>query len=163
MWRVLWVPFAVQGAAMAVDELRFHRARGLPRWERIGHPLDTLTVLLCFAWIALVPFGPAALGVYVALAVASCACITKDEAVHATRCSPGEHWLHAVLFVLHPIVLGAAALLWPAVHGAAPAWLGDGGAATTIFFAELALTVLFGLYQTLCWNVSWQRHRAPST
>ena len=24
----------------------FHRRRGLPRWERIGHPLDTLTIVL---------------------------------------------------------------------------------------------------------------------
>ena len=38
----------LQGLAMLVDELLFHRRRGLPRWERIGHPIDTLSVLACY-------------------------------------------------------------------------------------------------------------------
>ena len=40
--------FGTQAALMMVDELHFHRRRGLPRWERIGHPLDTATVLVCY-------------------------------------------------------------------------------------------------------------------
>jgi len=28
---------------MGVDEFYFHRRRGLPRWERLAHPLDTMT------------------------------------------------------------------------------------------------------------------------
>jgi hypothetical protein len=40
----LFIPFALQMCCMAVDEVHFHRQRGLPRWERLGHPLDTLTV-----------------------------------------------------------------------------------------------------------------------
>ncbi len=40
----LFIPFALQTCCMAVDEVHFHRQRGLPRWERLGHPLDTLTV-----------------------------------------------------------------------------------------------------------------------
>ncbi len=47
---LLLAPLAVQGIAMAVDELHFHRRRGLGRWERLGHPLDTLTVLACIGW-----------------------------------------------------------------------------------------------------------------
>jgi 2-polyprenyl-6-hydroxyphenyl methylase / 3-demethylubiquinone-9 3-methyltransferase len=103
----LVVPLGLQALAMAVDEAYFHRRRGLPRWERIGHPLDTLT---------------------------------KDEAVHARLCTAGEQWLHAILFVLHPIVLAAFALLWRAGH-------------TDILAVQLALVAGFGIYQVVYWNV----------
>src|SRR5262245_66006812 len=43
--------FPLQMIFIAVDEIHFHRRRGLPRWERLGHPLDTLTVLACFVWL----------------------------------------------------------------------------------------------------------------
>lgn len=46
----LFIPFPLQMICMAVDEAHFHRWRGLPRWERLGHSLDTLTVLACFMW-----------------------------------------------------------------------------------------------------------------
>jgi hypothetical protein len=38
--------------------------------------------------------------------------ITKDEWVHADQCNAGEHWLHSVLFVVHPVVLITAGLMW---------------------------------------------------
>ncbi len=142
------VPLAAQGAAMMVDELHFHRRRGLPRWERIGHPLDTLTVLACFGLTLAVPFTPGALAAYAALSVVSCLFITKDELVHAARCPPGEHWLHAVLFVLHPIVLAAAAFLWyRGAHG--------------MLVAQTALTAAFGVYQIVFWNVPWKSSTSP--
>jgi hypothetical protein len=140
---LLAVPLVLQALAMFFDELHFHRQRALPRWERVGHPLDTCTVLACFAVAALAPPTTTWLAVYVALAAFSCLFITKDEAVHAERCSPGEHWLHSVLFVLHPIVLGAVALFW--VRG-----LG------TFVVAQAAMTLAFGLYQFVYWNLSWR-------
>ncbi|MGH9889303.1 MAG: hypothetical protein ACREBE_27460, partial [bacterium] len=107
------IPIVLQGVAMVVDEGWFHRTRGLPRWERIGHPLDTLTIVLCLAWLlATSPQSSAALPVYIGLAIFSTLFVTKDEGVHARLCSGGEQWLHAVLFVLHPIVLAAFAYLW---------------------------------------------------
>src|SRR5258708_18222986 len=104
--------FGTQAALMVVDEFYFHHKRSLPRWERIGHPLDTLSVLVCYA-ISLA-FSPTHgwLGLYALAAAFSCLLITKDEFVHAKLCGPGEHWLHAVLFVLHPVVLTLAAILW---------------------------------------------------
>ncbi len=65
---VLLLPAVLQMLAMAFDELVFHRRRGLPRWERLGHPLDTATAALCYGWLVWVPpQSPHALTVYVAL------------------------------------------------------------------------------------------------
>lgn len=135
------VPLALQALAMLVDEVWFHRRRELPRWERIGHPLDTLTIALCLGWLLCAsPGSSAALPGYIALAIASTLFVTKDEGVHARLCSAGEHWLHAVLFALHPIVLAAFAWLW---------WHGD----HALLAIQLALTLAFFAYQTIYWNV----------
>jgi len=143
---VLCLPLLVQATLMFVDEIHFHRLRGLPRWERIGHPLDTLSVLLCYGVAVTQPPGKAALAWYAILAVLSCLLITKDEFVHARRCLPAEQWLHALLFVIHPIVLGAAALLWFK-------------AKTALLVGQAALTLVFGGYQLLYWNLPWTRAR----
>lgn len=137
--------FGTQAALMLADEFYFHRRRGLPRWERVGHPLDTLSVLACYATAMAFSPNDGALAAYVAAAAFSCLFITKDEFVHARLCGPGEHWLHAALFVLHPIVLGLAALLW--IRGEFRAAL----------VAQAGVTLLFGAYQTLYWNRPWQR------
>jgi hypothetical protein len=137
--------FALQGAAMTADELVFHRRRGLPRWERVGHPIDTLADLLCLVWLlARAPTRANAL-VYTGLAAFSSLLITKDERVHARECVAAEHWLHAFLFVLHPTVLIAVAWLW---------WTGRG---TTIIAAFAVLVAVFGMHQLLYWNVPWRR------
>ncbi len=140
------VPIGLQAVAMLVDEGWFHRRRDLPRWERIGHPLDTLTIAICLAWLLVARTH--VLPVYAALAIFSTLFVTKDEAVHARACGAGEHWLHAVLFALHPIVLGAFALLW---------WRGE----QAILFGQLAITIAFMTYQVFYWNV-W-REREPRT
>ena len=35
----------------------------------------------------------------------------KDEFVHSELCEPAENWLHAVLFILHPICFLSAELI----------------------------------------------------
>jgi hypothetical protein len=141
MLAVLLLPIALQAIAMAIDELVFHRKRGLPRWERLGHPLDTLTAALAYAWLLLVPPSyEHGLSVYVALCAFSCAFITKDEFVHADLCEPLECWLHAVLFVLHPIAFLAVGLLW---YLGSHSWVLDGALGAT-------LTLL--VYQVVYWH-----------
>jgi 2-polyprenyl-6-hydroxyphenyl methylase/3-demethylubiquinone-9 3-methyltransferase len=144
----LIAPVALQGAAMLVDEAVCHRRRGLPRWERIGHPLDTLTLVACLAWLLCIPPGRGALAVYVVLAIASTLFVTKDEPVHARLCGGGEQWLHAVLFALHPVVLAAAGLAW---------WAGGH---RTLLAIQLVATAGFGVYQTVYWN--FVRRDAPA-
>jgi 2-polyprenyl-6-hydroxyphenyl methylase/3-demethylubiquinone-9 3-methyltransferase len=138
------VPIALQAVAMLVDEGYFHRRRDLPRWERIGHPLDTLTISICLAWLLLVPPTSNHLHIYVALAIGSTLFVTKDEGVHTRLCSTGEHWLHAVLFALHPIVLAAFGWLW---------WSGELG----LLALQLAITLAFMTYQIVYWNVLRRR------
>jgi hypothetical protein len=148
---------------MAVDELHFHRRRGLGRWERLGHPLDTLTMLACIGWTLVTKPTPANVARYVGLAIVSCLFVTKDEFVHARHCSGGEHWLHAVLFVVHPIALASVGLLWPGLHGVgAPGWRwleGAAGAAHALPL-QFGLTAAFSVYQIMYWNVRWLA-RAP--
>ena len=55
MLALLMLPIALQAMAMVVDEGWFHRRRGLPRWERLGHPLDTLTIAVCLGWLVVGP------------------------------------------------------------------------------------------------------------
>ncbi|NOU32051.1 MAG: hypothetical protein HOO96_29455 [Polyangiaceae bacterium] len=152
MTALLLAPVLLQMVAMAFDEGVFHRRRGLPRWERIGHPLDTATVALAYAWLVFTsPTTPHALPIYVALSVFSCLFVTKDEFVHAKVCSPAEGWLHSVLFVLHPVVFLAFGLLW---------WRGD---AAWILRGQLVMTVLFALYQVFYWSVFWNPNpRTPA-
>jgi hypothetical protein len=154
----LFVPLALQMTSMAVDELYYHRKRTLPRWERFGHPLDTLTVLLCFAWLLLKPLNTRSVAVYAALCAFSCLFVTKDEPVHRRLCTAGEQWLHAVLFLLHPLVLLSAGLLWPAVYerGHSAPWFRYGGYEASLLRASGVAILIFGLYQLIYWNVIWR-------
>jgi hypothetical protein len=154
----LYISFVLQMITMAVDELHFHRLRGLPRWERIGHPLDTLTVLACFAWLFLARPQPFSIAVYVGLSVLSCLFVTKDEPVHRLHCSSGEHWLHAVMFTLHPLILTSAGLLWPVLHERQylPSWIRYTGSERAFMLGSSILIAGFGFYQFLYWNILWQ-------
>lgn len=106
------IPFLLQGVAMFFDEYYFHRKRGLPLWERIGHPLDTLSVVVSYAFLYLNQPSDSNLKIYIALCAFSCILITKDEFVHTELCEARENWLHAVLFVLHPISFLSAGIIW---------------------------------------------------
>ncbi|MFZ3229713.1 MAG: hypothetical protein WA160_05885 [Pseudobdellovibrio sp.] len=109
---LLFVPFVIQGAVMFFDEFYFHRKRGLPLWERIGHPIDSFSVFLCYFFIYLRPANEENLYIYVGLCAFSCLLITKDEFVHTQQCEAKENWLHSILFVLHPITFLAAGIIW---------------------------------------------------
>ncbi len=138
-------PILLQGVAMAFDEFHFHRKRGLGKWERIGHPLDTLTVLAPFFLMLMLPPSATATIAFIALCGFSCFFITKDEFVHARECEPMEHWLHSILFVLHPVVFLTAYLIWPEV--AALGW--------RAWLPVLPILSLL-LHQILHWNSPWQ-------
>lgn len=128
----------IQGAAILLDEFIFHRKRGLPRWEIIGHPIDTMTVISCLLFLAFVDRTPTTEKIYWVMAIGSCICVTKDEWVHRKFCSAEEMWLHAVLFMMHPLVLFTAMGAW---EDERPALLAVSGG---IF--------VFLIYQILYWN-----------
>jgi hypothetical protein len=151
----LALPVVLQASAMLVDELYFHRQRGLPRWERIGHPIDTLSVLACYGLSLAMPPVQHNLALFAVLAVLSCLLVTKDEWIHTAHCKAAEQWLHSLLFVLHPIVLGVIALLWLRQE-------------RTLLWLAAGTTAAFGSYQALYWNLPWEkllrsRSTTPST
>jgi hypothetical protein len=157
-WLVL--PFLLQALLMAADEFRFHRKRGLPKWERIGHPLDTLTVVLCLSWILHTEPDDRSVAVFVFLAVLSCVFITKDEHVHLRRCSAAEQWIHAALFILHPLVLASGAFLWPAARRVPQSWplpVSYSGFERTFLIIAWTMMLCFSIYQLVFWNLVWSR------
>lgn len=159
--RLLIIPFALQMGCMLADEFYFHYRRTLPHWERLGHPLDTLTVLLCWSVILFAEPTPTMIAVYAGLSVFSCLFVTKDEWVHTKHCRAGEHWLHAMLFILHPLTFLSAGLMWQAIRATdadalSSSWIRYHGFERTFFAVNALLTLLFGLYQLTYWNLVWK-------
>ena len=111
-WVLLLLPFALLGVVTSVDELYYHRKRGLPRWERLGHPLDLLAFVFCWAWMATHDFNDTNLCVYVGLTSFACILSTKDEWVHAELCPPGEQWMHSMMFMFNPVVFFCGGFIW---------------------------------------------------
>ena len=138
---IFYIPFILQAVCMIADEFLYHEKRGLPLWEKIGHPLDTLTVLATYLYLLIGEFN---LSIYISLAAFSCLFITKDEFVHAKNCTGHEHWLHAMLFILHPLSFLSAY------------YLVKGG---EINFLKVQSVVIFCfmLYQSLRWSFPWRR------
>lgn len=141
------VASAIQGFSIFVDEFFFHHKRGLPRWERIGHPIDTAMTIACFVFLVFVNRTPTTEWFYIAMAAVSCALVTKDEWIHHKYCTGGEMWLHAVLFLMHPLVLFAAYLEWDTHRFSIAA------VATGVW--------VFLMYQIIYWNFIYNPARKP--
>ena len=131
------------------DEWAFHRKRMLPKWERIGHPLDTLSVVIALCIPAFFPYSPPLLKIFIGLAILSCLMVTKDEWVHKHHCVSAEHWVHALLFLNHPILLTGAGFLWASSLPWAAAFLR----------LQIGCAFSFMLYQTIYWNFYHEKNQ----
>lgn len=123
---------------MVVDEFYFHLRRGLPRWERVGHPIDTLFFLIPIGMLSFLNATAIHQSFYLFFSIVSCMVITKDEWVHREEASGSEQWLHAMLFMLHPVVLFSGFMIW----------LENGMNFSWLFYGVLT----FCLYQVVFWN-----------
>lgn len=141
MW-IYILPFALQGTAMFFDEFYFHRRRQLPLWEKIGHPLDTLSVLICYLYILIREPSQNHLLIYIGLCFFSCLLITKDEFVHTQLCEAKENWVHSLLFVLHPITFVSAGFVW---------WYDLN---PELIALQVTVIIIFLFYQIIYWS-SW--------
>ena len=141
---IWYLPFILQGAAMIWDELYFHSKRGLGRWERWGHPIDTISVLIPTSITLKFPFNETFESLFIILAVLSCLIVTKDEFVHSKECEPAEQWLHSVLFILHPFVFLS---LW---------WFWRSHETTALLVALIAQAALL-TYQVGRWILFWEK------
>lgn len=140
----LYFPFIIQSMLMGYDEY-LHMKRGLGLWERFGHPLDTLTVLIPLSMIALNDHSESGQNMYIILAVFSCIFITKDEFVHQKECSGVEAWIHSMLFILHPLIFLCSGILWKYDPG------------NLFISCQPALVGTFMIYQIFKWSLVWKQ------
>lgn len=141
------IPFVLQGLILVIDEFWCHHQRDLGRWERLGHPVDTLTFVAALFYLLI--SAPSTLNLYVfaAIGLASCLTVTKDEWEHSRACDGFENWLHSCLFMLHPTLLIWAGHLW---------WTNDPRFDLAVGGAT-ASALMFAVYQIIYWNV-WRPH-----
>lgn len=131
---------SLQALFMWADEWIYHRRRGLESWERWGHPLDSLVYLSALAVPAFAPPETSWIQLYIILAIFSSLIVTKDEWIHTAKCAAGEHWVHAVLFLVHPSILIFVGFLWLA------------GDAWGVRRALPGLVGIFACYQIVRWR-----------
>ena len=150
MSTMIFLPFIIQAIVIFLDEWLYHLKRGLPKWERIGHPLDTLSIIACMVFVLAIPYEASWIKFYVALGIFSCLLVTKDEFVHKHHCPAGEHWLHAILFINHSVLITAMGFMWP--HLSKP-----GEVLRLFLWSQAALATLFFLYQVIYWNFIYEK------
>lgn len=153
----LILPFVLQIVASFFDEFYFHHKRGLGLWEKLGHPLDTITVLVCYIFVITSTASPTNIGIYICLAVFSCLFITKDEFVHHEKSGAEEQWLHSVLFILHPITLIIIPLYWIDPNQFGFISLSEHNTLQTFIEIQLVMICLYLSYQVFYWNISWRQ------
>ncbi len=163
MWYIAIGVFLFHAVLAIVDEVYFHYKRGLGLWERLGHPADTITVLICYSVVLFFPPTEKNIIIYTLLAVFSCIFVTKDEFVHSKLCVLGEMWLHAFLFLLHPILFILVGLYWVASGsiGSNSLFLHELQDESlhlfrVFFLGEATLTLLMMFYQIIYWNFLWK-------
>lgn len=139
----------LQGLTMAVDEFYFHHKRGLGLWESLGHPMDTMTVIIAFSVIFFFPATGVYKALFVGLSIFSCLFVTKDEFVHQKLCSWQENWVHAFLFMVHPVLFVSAFYLWSNDTGSNFLF---GMTFNSFIFIHLLILTFFMMYQLLYWN-----------
>lgn len=152
MQKLLFLPFLIQAICIFFDEGYFHLKRGLPKFERIGHPLDTLTVIACFALAAFSSYTEFTFYSLIFLSLFSCFFVTKDEFVHFKYCESKEMWLHAVLFINHPILLFSMLILWLHQNKIITWFPFDAIFIHQFLILQLGLSLLFFSYQVIYWN-----------
>jgi len=148
------VLFILHSSIMLVDEFYFHIKRGLPRWERIGHPVDTLCTLVCFSIVVFLPINIFTMIIYGIFFILSCLIITKDEAQHLKNCNKYEQYIHALLFVFHPIILINIFLSWSSFSPSPIPILNSLSSHTLkiIILFQFFSIILFLMYQIIFWN-----------
>jgi hypothetical protein len=149
---LLFFPFILQAVCIVFDEGYFHLKRGLPRFECIGHPLDTLTVIACLAFSLILPFSQVTFMGFIFLALFSCFFVTKDEFVHLKHCEAKEMWLHALLFINHPILLSSLIILWLHEQHVISWFELDTRFISQFIMMQTVFASAFFLYQVIYWN-----------
>lgn len=161
----IWILFfavVLQGLIFVIDEY-FHLKRSLGRFERVGHPIDTLFTLLTLSIPMFLDFNGTNVTLFLISSLVSCLVVTKDEFVHHVLCDKWEQWLHALLFVLHPWLFVYSFFLWILNQ---PFWgklvgnyifVGESDVLKLIVEtgtqSQFYLTLFVFMYQVVSWNL----------
>ncbi len=125
---------------MTFDEFYFHHKRGLGKWESIGHPIDSIFFFAVFIFCILFSYSESLNIAFITLSIFSTLIITKDEWVHTEQSSAKENWLHAMLFIIHPLALIGLYYAWRFGF-------------SKIILIQAVIISLFTVYQILYWNI----------
>ena len=109
--------FAIYFGLYAADELVFHRKRGLHPTARWGHPTDLLLLAACAAYTLIVPYGDLTKIPFGILALFALISPLKDERLHAGKTDGSEQLVHAIRYMLQPLVIIMLGGLWPFLLG----------------------------------------------
>lgn len=144
----------LHGLLMSIDEFYFHHKRKLPRWERIGHPVDTAFFLGCFWVVLFLPMTNSTMILFFILAILSSLIIIKDEFIHTKCCNITEQYLHALLFVFHPILLVLLFLTWPSFTSSYFSSFEklQSNLLKNVVYFQFISAALFFFYQIIFWN-----------
>jgi hypothetical protein len=163
MWYIAIGIFVFHAILALFDEFYFHHKRGLGLWEKLGHPADTLTILICYSIVLYFPPTKINIIIYSLFALFSCIFVTKDEFIHSKLCDLKEMWLHAFLFLLHPILFIIVGLYWLTANAFNNSSLflkelqdESLRTFTTFFLGQFILTLLMMFYQIIYWNFLWK-------
>lgn len=146
-WYLL-LPLILQGVLVGVDELFCHRSRGLSLLEARLHIIDTLLAALPLLVILVAgQITSSTMAIYTVVSTLSCLSITKEEGLHQKVCGPWEHWIHSLMFMVHPLVYISLGYQW---------------VNNTANLAPIALTYFimmlsFTLYQLVYWHSTHKR------
>ena len=156
----LLAPFLLFSAVLSVDEMYYHRKRGLPKWERVGHPIDALASAFAWAWIALNdynPNDPTNLYVYIGLVAFACFLSTKDEWIHSELCPPGEQWMHSMMFMLNPTHFFVGGFIWVCAPAALSTPVGPWQESAQMLYLLIPIYAISNFFVAISNFVYWHR------
>ena len=108
--------FTVFLSLHALDERLCHGGRGLSRVERAGRVADLLLWLALHGLVIFAVFTPARGALYAGLATGALLFMTRDE-WRGRTCPPREAGLHALQYLLSPVLLLTLGAMWPVIDG----------------------------------------------
>jgi hypothetical protein len=108
--------FTVFLSLHALDEHFCHRERALSRTERAGRLGELLLWLTLHGLVIFAVFTPALGALYAALATSTLLFLTRHE-WRGRVCTPREAGLHALQYLLSPVLLLTLGAMWPVIDG----------------------------------------------
>ena len=111
---VIFITFTtvIHAIAFTFDEYILNKKRNLSQKEINSALLDGILYLAAVALTIFTTFSENLGRVYIGLALLSCISVVKNEAIYPGNIPKIERITHAMLYVLHPLILYAFYISW---------------------------------------------------